>query len=80
MTEETKPFGGTINDYRILHWGRCASVLGTLTKDERGRFGANTPIRTSFIVSHDKETGEIETLNTRYQLGTEFEHAENSDK
>jgi hypothetical protein len=67
MTE--KPHKGRIEqwekqtaaDDKTIVWGVFAN---------HPEFGENVFGHTSYIVSHDEATGEIETRNSRYTLGT----------
>lgn len=72
--EQTKPFRGTINNWRVLDY--CYStgeqvVVGNIFGDE-DRFEDGTLIRTSSIVKLDYENNKLETLNSIYDLGKEY--------
>jgi len=55
---------------RIDRWTKLTFPLGTIVFGralEHPAF-AGSEIRTSYVVSHDEATGEIETRNSRYTL------------
>ncbi len=60
MSEE-KPHKGRITDW-IIAGGRCFG------RSESHPQFAGMDIRTSTVLKHDEETGEIETRNSRYTL------------
>lgn len=72
--EQTKPFRGTINNWRVLdHYYSTGGqvVAGNIFGDE-DRFEDGTLIRTSSIVKLDYENNKLETLNSIYDLGKEY--------
>jgi hypothetical protein len=60
-----KPHLGSIRDWTIREYGDNKMAWGTFVDhpDFAGHYG-----HTSYIVKHDKDTGEIETSNSRYTL------------
>jgi hypothetical protein len=62
-----KPHKGTIDNwYKLPVQGRTVIIGDFVDHPEfAGKQG-----HTSYIVKHDKETGEVETRNSRYTLGT----------
>jgi len=73
-----KPLKGEIHDWEIMYYPK------EMFRDEQGEFPKNLGylirgvphghpnfvdyVRTSPIVKHDRSTGEVETLNSRYLL------------
>ena len=75
MTEQKKPYGGRLEDWMFSTI--CAQCIeGTLHDDPNMRFvnkpDESTLVRTSTIVRIDEAKGELETLNTIYDLGVKF--------
>jgi hypothetical protein len=62
-----KPHKGTINNWYKKHWYGRHIIIGDFVDHHEfaGKSG-----HTSYIVKHDEETGEVETRNSRYTLGT----------
>lgn len=70
---EDKREGGLIENWSIIPWMGTGNlvVMGRIVEDTQ--WGTGGPIRTSLIYSIDEEAGVLETLNTRYKLGTKAE-------
>lgn len=73
-----KPHKGIITNWRkyylaskdgFLISGRCAN---------HPQFGTNPFFHTSHVLKHNKKTGEIETLNSKYILDPPHDHDEKS--
>ena len=82
-TKSIKKDGGVIKDWQIpqlpatqeqidqVHPGKGAKPMlftGTVVEDPTGRWKPGFHMRSSLIVSHNKKTGVVETLNTIYKL------------
>lgn len=81
-----KKFGGTIKDWQLHNMSYTKEQLekvfpgqkakpmiltGTVAEDPTGRWQPGYHMRTSFIVKLDRETNQVETLNTIYKLSGE---------
>ena len=78
-----KKDGGTIKNWQMhklpatqeqvnqVYPGKGAKPIlftGTVVEDPTGRWKPGFHMRSSLIISHNKETGVVETLNTIYKL------------
>lgn len=66
-----KRIGGKIHGWKVSSYGEYEGhsnvvVIGSVTED--GHWGDSDSLRTSLIVSIDRESGVLETLNTVYTL------------
>jgi len=68
-----KPFRGEIHNWRIRRFDKIKYALPeslgyVIYGHPSGHRNLSNWIQTSAVVSHNLETGEVETLNSRYQL------------
>jgi hypothetical protein len=63
--ENYKPHKGSLKGWKRYEHGDKVCIWGTFVDHPHfaGLYG-----HTSYIVSHNEETGEVETLNSRYTL------------
>ena len=63
MTE--KPYKGELSDWFFVHFESGGKIAIGIHLKEDGTFSLR---QTSLIISHNEETGMIETLNSLYRL------------
>lgn len=71
MGNHPKPHLGRITSWYKTEFGAGGRGLGYLicgTFLDHPKFMGMSDVHTSYVISHDTETGEIETKNSRYTL------------
>jgi len=54
--------------YDDFEMDKVMAFTGNVVDDPLGRWEKGWHMRSSLVFSHNKETGEVETMNTRYTL------------
>lgn len=78
-TRDQKRQGGTLFKWKLMPWWASGSIVAVGEIKDDVNWNGERDLRTSLVVSVDREVGELETLNTIYKLESELDGSVKSD-
>lgn len=78
-TRDQKRQGGTLFKWKLMPWWGSGNTVAVGEIKDDANWNGERDLRTSLVVSVDRELGELETLNTIYKLESELDGSVKSD-